>query len=68
TQPAPPPPPAPVETPPAPPGLNVSLQKGKITFELPPCFSDQTLNSGIINDSTSTIQRFLDGKSRQSAV
>ncbi|MEX0634573.1 DUF1795 domain-containing protein [Serratia ureilytica] len=68
TQPAPPPPPAPVETPPAPPGLNVSLQKGKITFELPPGFSDQTLNSGIINDSTSTIQRFLDGKSRQSAV
>ncbi|RTG33131.1 DcrB-related protein, partial [Serratia marcescens] len=67
-QPAPPPPPAPVETPPAPPGLNVSLQKGKITFELPPGFSDQTLNSGIINDSTSTIQRFLDGKSRQSAV
>lgn len=69
TQPAPPPAPAPVETPPAPPpGLNVSLQKGKITFELPPGFSDQTLNSGIINDSTSTIQRFLDGKSRQSAV
>ena len=67
TQPA-PPPPAPVETPPAPPGLNVSLQKGKITFELPPGFSDQTLNSGIVNDSTSTIQRFLDGKSRQSAV
>lgn len=37
-------------------------------FELPPGFSDQTLNSGIINDNTSTIQRFLDGKSRQSAV
>ncbi|PIJ46790.1 DcrB-related protein [Serratia sp. OPWLW2] len=68
TQPATPPPPAPVEAPPAPPGLNVSLQKGKITFELPPGFSDQTLNSGIVNDSTSTIQRFLDGKSRQSAV
>ena len=68
TQPAPPPPPAPAETPPAPPGLSVSLQKGKITFELPPGFSDQTLNSGIINDNTSTIQRFLDGKSRQSAV
>ena len=46
----------------------MSLQKGKITFELPPGFSDQTLNSGIVNDSTSTIQRFLDGKSRQSAV
>ncbi|CAI0924873.1 DcrB/PsbP domain-containing protein [Serratia entomophila] len=66
-QPAPPPPV--VETKPAPPpGLSVSLQKGKITFELPPGFSDQTENSGIINDSMSTIQRFLDGRSRQSAV
>ncbi|CAI0984551.1 Uncharacterised protein [Serratia entomophila] len=66
-QPAPPPPM--VETKPAPPpGLSVSLQKGKITFELPPGFSDQTENSGIINDSMSTIQRFLDGRSRQSAV
>ncbi|HDU8662875.1 TPA: DcrB-related protein [Serratia liquefaciens] len=63
-----PPPPA-VETPPAtPPGLKVSMQKGKITFELPPGFSDQTENSGIVNDSQSTIQRFLDGKSRQSTV
>ncbi|HBK4770690.1 TPA: DcrB-related protein [Serratia liquefaciens] len=67
TQPAPPPPA--VETPPAtPPGLKVSMQKGKITFELPPGFSDQTENSGIVNDSQSTIQRFLDGKSRQSTV
>ncbi|NLU15693.1 MAG: DcrB-related protein [Serratia liquefaciens] len=67
TQPAPPPPV--VETPPAPPpGLKVSMQKGKITFELPPGFSDQTENSGIVNDSQSTIQRFLDGKSRQSTV
>ena len=67
TQPA--PPPQAVETPPAtPPGLKVSMQKGKITFELPPGFSDQTENSGIVNDSQSTIQRFLDGKSRQSTV
>lgn len=67
TQPAPPPPV--VETPPAPaPGLKVLLQKGNITFELPPGFSDQTKNSGIINDNKSTIQRFLDGKSRQSTV
>jgi len=67
TQPAPPPPV--VETKPAPPpGLKVSMQKGKITFELPSGFSDQTENSGIINDSKSTIQRFLDGKSRQSTV
>ncbi|MEE4483469.1 DcrB-related protein [Serratia ficaria] len=64
TQPAPPA----VETPAPPPGLSVSLQKGRLTFELPAGFSDQTQNSGIINDSTSTIQRFLDGKSRQSAV
>lgn len=69
TQPAPPPPPPVVEAPPAaPPGLKVSMQKGKITFELPSGFSDQTENSGIINDSKSTIQRFLDGKSRQSTV
>jgi hypothetical protein len=67
TQPA--PPPAVVETQPAPaPGLKVLLQKGSISFELPPGFSDQTKNSGIINDNKSTIQRFLDGKSRQSTV
>ncbi|WP_085115217.1 DcrB-related protein [Serratia proteamaculans] len=60
-------PPAPiVESKPV--GLKVSMQKGKITFELPSGFSDQTENSGIINDSKSTIQRFLDGKSRQSTV
>lgn len=50
------------------PGLNVSLQQGKITFELPPGFSDQTKLSGIINDDKSTIQLFLDGKSRQRTV
>lgn len=67
TQPAPPPPVA--ETQPAPPpGLKVLMQKGNIIFELPPGFSDQTENSGIINDSKSTIQRFLNGKSRQSTV
>ena len=49
-------------------GAERVVAEGKITFELPPGFSDQTLNSGIINDNTSTIQRFLDGKSRQSAV
>lgn len=62
TQPAAKPKPAPL------PGLSVSLQQGKLTFELPSGFSDQTENSGIINDHTSTIQRFLNGKSRQSAV
>ncbi|CAE1140916.1 Uncharacterised protein [Serratia rubidaea] len=61
--------PAPQPEKPAPlPGLSVSLQQGKLTFELPSGFSDQTENSGIINDHTSTIQRFLNGKSRQSAV
>lgn len=71
TQPATPAPPPPVEEPkpvvPAP-GLSVSLQKGRITFELPPGFSDQTKLSGIINDNKSTIQLFLDGKSRQRTV
>lgn len=49
-------------------GLPVSLQQGRITFELPPGFSDQTKYSGIINDSKSTIQLFLDSKSRQRTV
>jgi hypothetical protein len=60
--------PAPVPTPVPPPGLNVSLQQGKITFELPPGFSDQTKFSGIMNDNKSTIQLFLDSKSRQRTV
>ncbi|EFE96825.1 DcrB-related protein [Serratia odorifera] len=49
-------------------GLSVSMQKGNITFELPPGFSDQTKYSGIINDSKSHIQLFLDSKSRQRTV
>lgn len=57
-----------MEAPKPAPGLNVSLQKGKITFELPPGFSDQTKLSGIINDNKSTIQLFLDSKSRQRTV
>lgn len=70
TQPVTPAPPPPVEPPkPVPaPGLSVSLQKGLITFELPPGFSDQTKLSGIINDNKSIIQLFLDGKSRQRTV
>lgn len=67
TQPVTPAPP-PVEAPKPAPGLSVSLQKGQITFELPPGFSDQTKLSGIINDEKSTIQLFLDGKSRQRTV
>lgn len=67
TQPAAIAPPPVAEAKPAP-GLNVSLQQGKITFELPPGFSDQTKLSGIINDEKSTIQLFLDGKSRQRTV
>ena len=67
TQPVTPTPP-PVEAPKPAPGLSVSLQKGQITFELPPGFSDQTELSGIINDDKSTIQLFLDGKSRQRTV
>lgn len=65
TQPIAPPPP-PVESEPV--GLKVSLQRGNVTFLLPAGFSDQTQNSGIVNDSKSTIQRFLDGKTRQSTV
>ncbi|MFZ1875001.1 MAG: DcrB-related protein [Chania sp.] len=69
TQPAPPAPPPVVETKPAyPPGLSVSLQKGKITFELPAGFSDQTALSGIVNDDKSVIQLFLNGKARQRTV
>lgn len=70
TQPVTPAPAPPVEDPKPvpPPGLNVSLQKGQITFELPPGFSDQTRLSGIINDKKSTIQLFLDSKSRQRTV
>lgn len=51
-----------------PPGLSVSLQKGKITFELPAGFSDQTQQSGIVNDDKSIIQLFLNGKARQRTV
>lgn len=58
----------PMEAPKPVPGLNVSLQKGQITFELPPGFSDQTRLSGIVNDNKSTIQLFLDSKSRQRTV
>lgn len=68
TQPVTPAPAPPVEEPKPVPGLNVSLQKGQITFELPPGFSDQTKLSGIINDDKSTIQLFLDSKSRQRTV
>ncbi|OMQ20350.1 DcrB-related protein [Serratia oryzae] len=69
TQPAPPAPPPAAEAKPAPPpGLSVSLQKGKITFELPAGFSDQTKLSGIVNDDKSIIQLFLDGKARQRTV
>lgn len=64
-QPAAPTPPPPVEKPQQTPGLSVSLQKGQITFELPPGFSDQTKLSGITNDNQSTTQLFLDSKSRQ---
>ncbi|HEI8868153.1 DcrB-related protein [Serratia sp. AKBS12] len=64
-----PPAPKPEEPKPAlPQGLSVSMQKGRITFELPPGFSDQTKYSGIINDSKSNIQLFLDSKSRQRTV
>lgn len=69
TQPAPPAPVPAVETKPTPPpGLSVSLQKGKITFELPAGFSDQTKLSGIVNDDKSIIQLFLNGKARQRTV
>ncbi|MBC3211894.1 DcrB-related protein [Serratia fonticola] len=68
TQPVTPAPAPPVEEPKPVPGLNVSLQKGQITFELPLGFSDQTKLSGIINDDKSTIQLFLDSKSRQRTV
>ncbi|MFC0226168.1 DcrB-related protein [Serratia aquatilis] len=62
TQPA----PTPQEEEPKPlPGLSVSLQKGRITFELPPGFSDQTELSGFVNSEKSTNQLFLDIKSRQ---
>ncbi|AHG20325.1 hypothetical protein Z042_12275 [Chania multitudinisentens RB-25] len=67
TQPITPAPTPPPETKPAP-GLHVSLQKGKITFELPAGFSDQTQLSGIINDDKSIIQLFLDSKARQRTV
>lgn len=68
TQPVPPSSPPEDPKPVSPPGLAVSMQKGQITFELPPGFSDQTQLSGIVNDNKSTIQLFLDGKSRQRTV
>lgn len=49
-------------------GLYVSLQTSKIAFELPPGFSIQTQNSGNVNHSKSSIQLFLDSKSRQRTV
>lgn len=63
-----PPTPKPEEKPAPLPGLHVSLQQGNITFELPPGFSDQTPNSGFINDSKSHTQLFLDSKVRQRTV
>lgn len=45
--------------------VKVALPESRLSFELPPSFSDQTAQAGIVNDGDATMRLFIDINARQ---